>query len=159
MHDIELFKAADGLLFWAGKEPFILRGGLYSPEVGALYIMTDNGEQECKVTVNMVSEVLDHDEFFTKVEEMTGIVGTALLRLGLFVRTDRVISSGYVKEYAQAWRFAPCGQPAHAGSYGYAVKCPTCRARWKDEFEKGVETTLARDAVERLKGEHIGEWP
>jgi len=152
---VDPFKAADGFRFYLDEDPCVLHGGRYSNGNGALYVTTDAGEALDKLTVNLVDEKVEPDEFFIPV---TGAregrsarwrIQRTLLQLGIFEQTKRFAGSGFVEEYGQLWRF---GKLFPAGEHVYRVADPVCRKVLADAYEAKRMELASRESVDRLQG-------
>ncbi len=142
---------------------YVLRGGAYdqslSPGKGALTIERESGQPLMHLTVNLrapagLEYILDEGEFHAKRyddgdEEMRG-TRLALLRVGLFVDARRTVSAGFVKQYADVWRFARCPHDEH-GHRGFAVLCPSCRAGMREDYENERELIAVGKTIRALK--------
>lgn len=148
-----------GIRFFANGEPYVLRGGMYGNGRGAVFVETPAGEAVDKLTVNLDEEPLEPHRLHVKVSE-SSVAGDSiraqLLRIGVFVREKAGVGAGYVKNYAEEWSFAGCGQPGHTRVRDYprglAIDCPDCLERWTAEYKERVEQRLAKDTVSRLRG-------
>jgi len=123
---LDLYKAVKDLRFRAkdGSE-FTLHSGVYGTGNGALHVSDEHGSAECKLTVNMIElqAQLAEDEFFVRVETIRfSRAPQALLDLGLFAKTTRVVTYADGSTYAEIWRFADC---PHGD--GKAIACSRCR--------------------------------
>lgn len=71
----------------------------------ALEAWTPEGECECSITVNL-DDPLEEQEFFVRLatRKHASQVFEALIDEKLAEPTGRVVSAGYVQEYAEVWR-------------------------------------------------------
>lgn len=100
----EMWLKLDGKELSSGH---VLRLGRYGNGRGALEAICHDGIPECKVTVNMIDEDLGEGEFHVRLEtshKMAPNVFDALIKDGIAEPTHKIISAGYVKEYAEVWR-------------------------------------------------------
>jgi hypothetical protein len=127
---LEAFKACDGTRFWNGDRTYVIRGGKYLTENGALYLEDARGERECSLTVNLVEVRLPDEMFCVKLELVEeSPLPNRMLALGMFEGTGTIIAQGFVDRYAEVWMFAPCCKPEHQHT-GFAVACSACRLLW-----------------------------
>lgn len=151
-----LFAACDGVRFYGPRdELFIIRAGVYPTGNGALVVMAENGEPECKITVNLVGyDLADDDLFHVKVDEI-GRLESFILSCGFFEHAGNWV----VRRYVDVWRFARCPTAAHQGGLVpdtlYAINCRACRSAHENYVHAKETQIKAMDTVTRLKGKPV----
>lgn len=152
------FAALEGVLFVerSMKQPLYFVCGRYGNGHGAIRIFSCLDVEECQLTVNLVDEDLGLGEFFARVDPLVPLYGIGG-KCPIFERTGRKASSGFVTNYAEVWRFAPCAHADHGCSAPFAVQCSRCKAEWEHLYQQGVQNIIARDTVRRLSGKDY--WP
>lgn len=67
------------------------------------YLIMQNGEFVCDLSVNLPDEPLNDNEFFVKTwDDVNKIINQEVLKIGLFVKTERTVQAGYAT--AEVWR-------------------------------------------------------
>ncbi len=107
-----------------------------------------------KLTVNIPDQPCAADEFFVKRDSAMGAptrLREALLNSDLFVATERSpIAQGYVREYAEVWRF-------RRHKLGYFVTDPDHQQRLQERLRLGREDARVQDAARRLASREL-QW-
>lgn len=118
----EAIKAAlDGRRFWVGRDEMEFRVGFYSNGRTGIDIVSVGriggsdpdgpypGETWGSLTVNLDDDPLGPGEVFVKLPQRYDFSSSKIIRavesLGLFDRTGRFANSGFVTDYAEAWRW------------------------------------------------------
>jgi len=86
---------------------YVLSVGRYSN--GRISLGADGPEgPECTLTVNLVDHPLDDDEFYVRLEtrRRSESLFQAMIDAGIAHPTERVVSAGFVKNYAEIWKFS-----------------------------------------------------
>lgn len=88
-------------------ETYLLLLSSYDNGRAAIEVMNvECHEPECRLTVNLVDDPLEEFEFHVRFEVVNyaGDVIEALKAEGIAVPTGKIVSAGYVAEYAEVWR-------------------------------------------------------
>jgi hypothetical protein len=147
-----LFYLLDGFRFYGPRdEPVGLYAGMYSNGRGAFRLVAGSGEPYDNLTVNLCEEECAEDEFFVRSrheqwESDTKDVSRKLLSFGLFEQVGSPVSQGFVKLYAERWRFSKMNHP-HTE---YRVQMPHIMAGLEAARKAQEEELLIRDAERRL---------
>lgn len=75
----------------------------------ALEAWVDDGafpECECRITINLVDEPLEDDEFHVRFEDrrLASSVFDGLIDDGIAKPTGKIVSTIYVEDYAEVWK-------------------------------------------------------
>jgi hypothetical protein len=102
------FEKIQGHSFTFEGVTYRLEVGVYSanfePRAAIIVWRWDDGTMEDKLTVNLMDEPLGEGEFFVPLTEEHERTRRMCEATGLFERTGRVVGSGRVERYAEAWR-------------------------------------------------------
>lgn len=105
----ERFAPLEGKALIFEGERYTLGVGAYPAnqhcgERGAIYVLAPDGSMEDKLSVNVVTEeLIDGEDFFVPLGEEHARTRQMCEASGLFARTGRVVGSGRVERYAEAW--------------------------------------------------------